>query len=346
MPVRLGVDRREEASLGPRHLAQHEIEREARHPVEARPRRERRGLGVEPGERRVVVEHLLEVRHEPRFVGRVPVEAAGQLVHQPAAGHPVERRDQHLARLVVGRALEEEEEVRGRRELGRRSEAAPLGVEPGREPLPHGVHELDPGEGGSPPCPGAQVLLHRLRHHLRLLEELGTPEQPRLAQALQDPREPRAPPAVGGREVRPGEEGLEIGREKDGVGPAPRARDELRRGHVDLVHVGPLLAVHLDADERLVHLLRDVGDGEALPLHHVAPVAGRVADREEDRLVLGAGASEGLLAPGVPVDGVVLVEEEVGARLTRQTVRHALLPPQKVRGRSRGLGLSFLYECW
>ena len=90
--VRLGVDRREEASLGARHLAQHEVEGEARHPVEARPRREGRRLGVEPGERGVVVEHLLEVRHEPRFVRRVPVEAAGELVHQAPAGHPVERR--------------------------------------------------------------------------------------------------------------------------------------------------------------------------------------------------------------------------------------------------------------
>ena len=330
MPVRLGVDGREEAPLGTRHLAQHEVEGEARHAVEARPRRERRRLGVEPGERRVVVEHLLEVRHEPRFVRRVPVEAAGQLVHQAAAGHAVERRDQHLARLVVGGALEQEEEVRGRRELRGRPEAAPLGVEAGREPLPHGVHELGAGEGPASRASRAEVLLHRLGHHVGLLEQLGTPEEPRLAQALQDPRQAGAAPGIGGREVRPREEGLEVGGEEDRVGPAARARDELRRGHVDLVHVGPLLAVDLDADESLVHLAGDLGDGEALPLHHVTPVAGRVADREEDRLVLGAGAREGLLAPRVPVDRVVFVEEEVGARLTRQTVRHAVFPPKRI----------------
>src|SRR5207249_3243647 len=52
---------------------------------------------------------------------------------------------------------------------------------------------------------------------------------------------------------------------------------------------------------------------EALPLHHVAPVARRIADREEDRLALLAGPRERLLAPRKPVHRVVRVLEEVGA---------------------------------
>ena len=54
---------------------------------------------------------------------------------------------------------------------------------------------------------------------------------------------------------------------------------------------------------------------ERLALHHVAPVAGGVADREQDRLVLRAGARERLLAPRVPVDRIVRVLEQVRARL-------------------------------
>ena len=42
---------------------------------------------------------------------------------------------------------------------------------------------------------------------------------------------------------------------------------------------------------------------ERLALHHVAPVAGGVADRDEDRLVLAARSRERLLAPRIPVDG-------------------------------------------
>jgi class 3 adenylate cyclase len=57
--------------------------------------------------------------------------------------------------------------------------------------------------------------------------------------------------------------------------------------------------------------------------HHVAPVAGRVADREQDRLVLGPCPRERLVAPRVPLDGIRRVLQEVRARLAREPV-HAL----------------------
>jgi hypothetical protein len=55
-------------------------------------------------------------------------------------------------------------------------------------------------------------------------------------------------------------------------------------------------------------------------LHDVAPVAGGVADGEEDRLVFGQRPLERLLAPRIPVDGVVGVLEEVWACLLGQAV--------------------------
>jgi hypothetical protein len=82
---------------------------------------------------------------------------------------------------------------------------------------------------------------------------------------------------------------------------------------VDRVDVGALLAVDLDVDEALVHERRDDRVLEGLVLHHVAPVAGGVADREQDRPVLRAGAGEGLRAPCVPVDRVVRVLAKVRA---------------------------------
>src|SRR4029453_12182475 len=45
-----------------------------------------------------------------------------------------------------------------------------------------------------------------------------------------------------------------------------------------------------------------------------------VAEREQDRLVLGTSPLKRLLAPGVPVHRVVGVLKEVGARLSGETV--------------------------
>ena len=125
-----------------------------------------------------------------------------------------------------------------------------------------------------------------------------------------------------GGEVGAGEERLLVGREEDGHGPAALAGERLHGGHVDAIDVGSLLAVDLDVDEVLVHEAGDLVRLEGLVSHHVAPVAGAVANGEEDGLVLLAGLREGLVAPGVPVDGVLGVLQEVGAGFARKTVRH------------------------
>ena len=124
------------------------------------------------------------------------------------------------------------------------------------------------------------------------------------------------------REVGTGEEGLLVGGEEDGHGPATLASEGLHGGHVDAVDVGALLAVDLDVDEVLVHEARDLVRLERLVGHHMAPVTGAVADGEEDGLVLFAGLREGLVAPGVPVDWVLGVLQEIRAGFARKTVWH------------------------
>jgi hypothetical protein len=56
-------------------------------------------------------------------------------------------------------------------------------------------------------------------------------------------------------------------------------------GLVDLVEVGSFFAIDLDIDEALVHRLRHGGIFERLVRHHVAPVTGGIADRQQDGLV-------------------------------------------------------------
>ncbi len=113
------------------------------------------------------------------------------------------------------------------------------------------------------------------------------------------------------REVGASEEGLAGGRQEDGHRPATLAGQRDDRVHVDRVEIGPLLAIDLDADEALVQHARGERILERLVLHHMAPVAGRVADREQDRPVLVPCPRERLLAPRVPVDGVARMLQEI-----------------------------------
>ena len=152
--------------------------------------------------------------------------------------------------------------------------------------------------------------------------------RPRPRQQL---REARQPVSRLGRVVRPAEERLAGGRQEDGHRPAavPGQRDD--GVHVERVDVGPLLAVHLDVHEALVHERGRLVVLERLVLHDMAPVAGRVADGEEDRLVLGAGLRERVLAPRVPVDRVVSMLEQVGTGFVREPVHAHTLPPHERR---------------
>ena len=125
------------------------------------------------------------------------------------------------------------------------------------------------------------------------------------------------------RKIRAAVKWLEVGREPHAHRPAARARRGLHRGHVDPVDIRALFAVDLDADEILVHHRRHVVVLERLAFHHVAPMAGRVADGQEDRLVLLARLGERLLAPRIPVHGIVRVLQQIRTRLVDETVRFA-----------------------
>ncbi len=57
----------------------------------------------------------------------------------------------------------------------------------------------------------------------------------------------------------------------------------------------------------------------------MAPMAGRVADGEEDRPVLPSRPLERLGSPRIPVDRVIGVLEEVGARFVGEAVGHVVM---------------------
>ena len=135
-------------------------------------------------------------------------------------------------------------------------------------------------------------------------------------------RKPRAAPRSPSlrREVRPAEERLLLRREPDAHRPPAAAGEELHRGHVQPVDVGPLLAVDLDGHVPLVQDARDLLVLEGLALHDVAPVTGRVADGEEHRAAAAARLVERLVPPRPPAHRVVRVLEEVRALLEDETI--------------------------
>ena len=274
-------------------------------------------MEVRGHEQRVVVEHLLEVRDEPAVVDRVAVEAAADEVVHAAGGHSVQRPLGHLELASAQQELEH----RVRRELRRPAEAAPLGVE--RRPQPaHRLAEqrlrerLGRRRAATRALDGRDELSGRARHVRAALPV-------RACHRLQHLPEARQPVARLRREVRAAVERLALGSEKCSQRPATVAGKRDDGVHVDRVEVGSFLPVDLDVDEVLVLDARRLLVLERLVLHHVAPVTRGVADGEEDRPVLLARAGERLLAPRIPVDGVVRMLEEIRARLVRQTIHVA-----------------------
>ena len=278
---------------------------------------------IDPQQQRVVVEHLLEVRHPPEPVDAVAGEAAGQLVVHAAPRHRLARPGDEVEGLLRPRTrgvAQQELQHHRRRELRAVAESAGLGVVLLGQCLDRRVELLGAERAADRVDARPQVLEHVLADRQHLVASLA----PRIRQRLQDLGERRAALSRLGREVRTREERLALRRQHTGHRPAALTGHRLRRAHVDRVDVGALLAVDLDVDEVLVHVRRGDLVLERLVRHHVAPVAGGVADAQQDRPIKPLGLGERLVAPLPPVDRVVGVLLEVGTRGLRQTIRHAV----------------------
>ena len=121
-------------------------------------------------------------------------------------------------------------------------------------------------------------------------------------------------------EIGAAPERLGVRGEEHGERPAALLAELVQRAHIDRVDVGTLLAVDLDVDEQFVHHPRRRLVLEALMRHDVAPMAGGIADREQDRLARRPRLFERRLAPRAPMHGIVLVLEEIGARFLAEAV--------------------------
>ena len=122
------------------------------------------------------------------------------------------------------------------------------------------------------------------------------------------------------REVRAGMERSAVRGQEHAHRPAAAAGQGLERVHVQGIDIRSLLTVDLDAHEAVVEHLCGRRVRERLAVHHVAPVAGGIADGQEHGQVAGTRLGERVRSPGMPVHGIVGMLEQVRARLGGQPV--------------------------
>ena len=170
-------------------------------------------------------------------------------------------------------------------------------------------------------------LSNRFHNPVSVAEQRGGLEPPLLLKESQDRRETGATVCIPLGKVRAREDRPKVRRQEHAHRPpAMPAREHHRGGHVDFIEVRPLLPIHLDRHEVQIERLRDCRVLEALVLHHVAPMAGGIADAQKDQLVFASRPFERLGAPREPVHRVIRVLEEVGARLPRKPIGHDSKP--------------------
>jgi len=236
------------------------------------------------------------------------VEAAAEVIADAPTRHARERLLDDLAlprqsAFAIMPAREQELDRRGVRELGCRSEAAVAHVERSGHLVGGAADEIGTHRAGLRFIQGPDdVLANRVRVRgdaVALLPERARNFHQHAAKARP------AVSVVVRREVGAAEEDLAVRGQKRGERPAALPAQRLYGALVAGVHIGPLVAVHLDAHEIAIQDLRDAGIFVRLAVHDVAPVAPDGADIEQDRLVLGLRACERRVSPRQPVDGLV-----------------------------------------
>ena len=214
--------------------------------------------------------------------------------------------------LALGAGVVAQQEIQGHRpgKLGRFAEARMARIEGAAEDVESGIQRSLSGRNTEPARGGHGRLFGQLLDGRAAgFHDAARSCAPGFRNALQHPWETGMAVALLGREIRAAVERLQLGREPNGHGPASAAGGGLYECHVNAIYVGPLFAIHLDGHEMPVH---QRGDGfvlERFALHHVAPMAGGIADGKEDRLSLPARFFERLRPPREPVHGIVCVLE-------------------------------------
>ena len=122
---------------------------------------------------------------------------------------------------------------------------------------------------------------------------------------MQQATKPRTAHLIIGGKIRAAEKRSSIGKKKTGERPAALAGEGTDRGLITGVDIGAFVAVDFDGHEVFVDNLGDLRVFVAFAVDDVAPMAPHGADVEENGFVFRLSASEGGIAPFVPIDRLV-----------------------------------------
>ena len=122
------------------------------------------------------------------------------------------------------------------------------------------------------------------------------------------------------RKISSADERFQIGRKPDAHRPTAAAGGRLDECHVNAIHIRPFFTINFDVHKLAIHDRGRRFIFERLVRHDVAPVTGRVTDREKDRFIFAARFSECFLAPGIPIDRIVRVLKKVRRLFARESI--------------------------
>ncbi len=260
---------------------------------------------------------------QPVHIGAVAADAAAEMVIDAAAGHVVECHLDGIEQVgFPGAPVHAKHQVHGH--AGRKlvvaaaGESAAGAVEVARERGGGAVHEVA-GNAAFDRRGLGRPLREEVTGRASAADDFLAVIVPGARDAGENLHELLA------WEIGSGVKGFAVGCEPDAHRPAAVAGKRLRVGHVNLIDVGTLLAVHLDADVTCIERGGHVLVFEGFMFHDMAPVAGGVTDGEEDQLVLVLGLLEGFVVPFVPVDGVMRVLQQVRTRCLAQAIGKAMV---------------------
>ena len=99
--------------------------------------------------------------------------------------------------------------------------------------------------------------------------------------------------------------------QKNIQGPAAAAGHRLYGIHINMIEVGPLLAVDFYVDEILFMMAAACWVFKTFPFHYVAPVTGGIADADKYRLIFIHCSFQRFLAPGIPVYRIMRMLKQI-----------------------------------
>ena len=313
----------------PRHFPQNIIQRLLNNPPVQPPPGSQPGVQIQPRQQRIVIKHLLKMRHQPETIRRIPMKPAPNLIINAPAGHLLQCKLQHRKRPVIMPAsviTQQNLQSHRLRKLRRRPHAPILVIKVGSQCVISMMQHAFVQNALPPRHPSRPS--HLLRQLIRNPPDFRVTVTISLRHRFQQPRKPRHIMPVHRRKISPTIKRLALRSKKHRHRPPPAPRKHLHRLHINRIQIRPLLPVNLNVDKMPVHNPRDRLILKRLPLHHMTPMASRIPDTKQYRLILQPRPPQSLLPPRIPIHRIVSVLQQIRTRLMNQPVSHNQ-PPSK-----------------